>query len=81
MTTLGGVPTRIKRELNGITGQRYHCAVVRARAETVVFGEQSTKRALASEKMYTVTKEINSIQYGPILTSGGSIIVNTFVNH
>lgn len=71
----------IKSQLTRLTEDRYHGAMVRARAERFLFGEQPTKRALASELMYVMSKEINSIQTGPILTSDKAIIACIFVNH
>lgn len=71
----------IKSKLNVITEARYRGAIVRARAEKFLFGELPTKRALASEKKYALSKEINIIQNGPVPTSDKAIIIQTFVKH
>lgn len=73
--------SNIKAELNQINEERYQGAVVRARAQKFLFGEQPTKRALAAERKYAACKEINSIQCGPILSSDKQLIENAFVHH
>lgn len=70
-----------KSQLNMIIEDRYRRAMVWVRADKFLFSEQPTNRALASEQMYAISKEINSIQTGPILISDKAIIVITFVIH
>lgn len=53
----------IKREIERFHEERYHGAVVRARAERYLLGEQPTKRALADEKKYALKKEILEIEH------------------
>lgn len=56
----------IKLQLNQISEGRYRGVIISA--EKVLFGVQPTKRALASEMKCAASKEIRSIQCGPILS-------------
>lgn len=47
----------------------------------VFFGEQPRKRALASDGKYAISKELNFIQTGLILTCDKAILANAFFSH
>lgn len=51
----------IKAKLDKYQRERYRGAVVRARADKFLLGEQPTSRALADEKKFALLKEISAI--------------------
>lgn len=71
----------IETELNKIYQDKYSGAVVRSRSEKFLLGEQPTKRALADEKRYALTKEIYEIDYKGATSSDKNVIEGAFVEY
>lgn len=72
---------QIKTQLNGIHQDRYRGAVVRARSEKNLLGEQPARRALADEREYALSKERREIEYKNMVTSNENSIKEAFVHH
>ncbi|CAN8032000.1 unnamed protein product [Ixodes persulcatus] len=71
----------VKERLEQLHQERYHGAVVRARAEKYLMGEQPTKRALADEKRYALRNEITEIDVNGVTSTSPSSIQQAFVAH
>lgn len=71
--------TKAKLEL--IDAERYHAALVRARAERMIAGETPTKRALGAEKRYARRNEITEIEYKGRVSSEKVDIERAFFEH
>lgn len=50
-------------------------------AENYIFGDQPTRRALAGETKYALSKEINAIESAPLLATDNAAIETAFVRH
>lgn len=71
--------TKAKLEL--IDAERYHAALVRARAEKLIAGEMPTKRALGTEKRYARRNEITEIEYNGVVSGENTEIERAFFEH
>lgn len=71
----------VKERLEQLHRERYRGAVVRARAEKYLMGEQPTKRALADEKRYAVRNEIAEIEVDGVTRTCPRSIQQAFVAH
>ncbi|CAN7976925.1 unnamed protein product [Ixodes persulcatus] len=71
----------VKERLEQLHQERYRGAVVRARAEKYLMGEQPTKRALADEKRYALRNEIAEIDVHGVTRTSPSSIQQAFVAH
>lgn len=71
----------IKSELDNLYKDQYRGAVVRSRSEKFLLGEQPTKRALADEKRYALSKEIYEIEYKGTISNDKDVIQNAFVEY
>lgn len=60
---------------------RFRSAVVGARADKFIFGERPTRRALSGEIKYALSKEINALEYGPLVSTDKAVIEAVFVQH
>ncbi|CAN7951613.1 unnamed protein product [Ixodes pacificus] len=60
---------------------RYHGALVRARADRMIKGEVPTKRALGTEKRYARRNEIAEIERDGSVTSDKAEIERAFFDH
>lgn len=69
---------RVKSELEVIDQNKYHGALVRARAEKLLLGEAPTKRALTSEKRYACRNHIVEIENHGVLTTDRTQIEGAF---
>lgn len=63
-----------KSELDKIQLENDQGAVVRARSEKFLCGEQPTKRALADEKKHALSREILEIEYRGTISSDKTVI-------
>lgn len=70
-----------KNSLSAIETEKYKGAVVRARAEKYLLGEQPTKRALGREKHYASKKRVCEIEYRGSLSSKDEVIEQAFVEY
>lgn len=59
----GAFKEETKSKLEQIDAERYHAALVRARAEKSIVGETPTKRALGTGKRYARRNEMTQIEY------------------
>lgn len=71
----------IKAQVNELSEIRYRGALIRARAQAYLLGEQPKKRSLARETRYALSREINAIESGPIVTTDKAAIEGIFVQH
>lgn len=71
----------VKDRLDRLHLERYRGAIVRARSERYLLGEQPTKRALADEKRYALRGEIGEIEQNGVSSTDPSIIKQAFVAH
>lgn len=71
----------VKRELQRFQNNRYRGAVVRARAEKFLLGEQPTKRALADERCFALAKEITALDHEGVICKDKDGIQRAFVAH
>ncbi|KAG0436909.1 hypothetical protein HPB47_017702, partial [Ixodes persulcatus] len=69
----------VKAKLQNFQDKRYRGAVVRARAEKFLLGEQPTKRALADERKFALAKEITSVDQNGVVSSDKDDIKKVFV--
>lgn len=71
----------VKSNIADFETEKYKGALVRARAEKYVLGEQPTKRALSSEAQYVKKKSIVEIEYGGLVSSRPDVIEKAFVDY
>lgn len=71
----------VKSQLEMIDAEKYRGAIVRARSEKYLMGENPTKRSLADEKRHAKRNEIKEISYGATLTRDKNVIEKAFVEH
>lgn len=71
----------IKAQINEICEDRFRGAVVQARADRFLFGERPMRRALSGKIKYALSKEINTLECGPIVSADKVAIEATFVQH
>lgn len=71
----------LKAQLEVIDRERYHGAIVRARAERFLLGEAPTKRALSSEKRYARRNVIAEIVSDGVVYNDQSNIERCFCEH
>lgn len=61
--------------------EKYRGAVICARGEKYVCGEQPTRRAVTAEKKYAMSKEIRTIEYNNQLRTCTNAIASAFVEY
>lgn len=71
----------VKAEINQIHHEKFKGAVVRARSEKFLLGEQPTRRALADEKRSAMLKEIREIERNNVIISDEIAVKQAFVTH
>lgn len=71
----------VKTNIADFETEKYKGALVRARAEKYVLGEQSIKRALSSEAQYIKKKSIAEIEYGDLVSSCPNVVEKAFVDY
>lgn len=71
----------LKAQLEVIDKERYHGALVRARAESFLLGEAPTKRALSSEKRYARRNAISEIELDGVVHNDQTNIARGFYEH
>lgn len=69
----------VKDQLEEPHRERYRGAIVRARSEKYLMGEQSNKQPLAEEKRYALCNELEEIYYNGVTSTGPSAIEKVFV--
>lgn len=71
----------LKAQLEAMEEERYHGALVRARAEKLLLGEAPTKRAISSEKRYANRNMITDIEYKGAVSKDQQVIKRAFCEH
>lgn len=71
----------IQAKLDSLHQERYRGAIIRARAEKFLLGEQPTSRALADERKYASEKEISVLEHRGFICDTKDTIEHAFVEH